>query len=267
MFNTELIMAYLENVTTHLGWFTVAFVRVKPESAEDNLLGSGTLVCFKGKHAILTAGHVAEELKKMSEIGLCLGKDAHRLKIPGNQLDIIPVGWSGSITESGPDLALVRLPIACVGRLKAQKSFYELSHRIHDGAVKPLEYDAGIFFAGFVGEWAKRGPAEAGFAGTNCFGMLCGGIGRADKYWEDRDFDYSVFTVQCHRDNPQNYQGASGGGLWKVIASSDDPHISIVEDAILCGVAYWQTELTDGKRCITCHGYKSIYSKAVNAMT
>jgi hypothetical protein len=40
----EHLNKYLEKVQTYLGWFTVGFVRVKAQSINDRLLGSGTLV-------------------------------------------------------------------------------------------------------------------------------------------------------------------------------------------------------------------------------
>jgi len=92
-------------------------------------LGSGTLVSFLGKHAILTAAHVIEEFKDMSEIGLCLQTQAHRLTLPKSHPGMIHIGWSGHITALGPDLALVQLRDTRIALLRAQKSFYELRQR------------------------------------------------------------------------------------------------------------------------------------------
>lgn len=261
------IREYCEEVKERLGWSTIGFVRIKAKSAEDSLLGSGTLVSHKGKHAILTAAHVVEKVTETREIGLCLQEDAHRLVIATSLLKETYIGWSGHAVECGPDLALIELPSSCTGTLKARKAFYELSHMVDGNKVRPIGYDAGIFLSAFVGEWTQEGPPEAGFDATKAFGMLCGGVGRAERYWKHGDFDFCNISVQCHRDNPTNYHGASGGGFWKVIAASEDPQVCEVKKAILCGVAYWQTELTGDRRLIYCHAYESIYANAPNALS
>ncbi len=260
------VREYCARVKERLGWSTIGFVRVKAESVEDRLLGSGTLVSYKGKHAILTAAHVVEQIKQTHEIGLCLQTNAHRLVTATNLLKETYVGWSGTTAESGPDIALIELPSSCIGTLKARRSFCELSHMIDGNRVRPIGYDAGIFLSALVGEWTQEGPSEAGFDATKGFGMLCGAVGRVEKCWKQGGFDYCSILVQCHRDNPTNYQGASGGGLWKVIATSEDPQTAEVAETILCGVLYWQTELTDSRRLIHCHAHESIYVNVLNAL-
>lgn len=261
------IREYCEKVKERLGWSTIGFVGAKAESVEDNLLGSGTLVSYKKKHAILTAAHVVEQIKQTREIGLCLQTSAHRFVIPTSHLKEIYVGWSGTAVEFGPDVALIELPSSCIGTLKARKSFYELSRMINGSEVRPIGYDAGIFLSAFVGEWTQGGPSEAGFDATKGFGMLCGAVGRVEKCWKQSGFDFCSILVQCHRDNPANYQGASGGGLWKVIATGEDPQAAEVAETVLCGVLYWQTELTDRSRLIYCHAHESIYVNALNALS
>ncbi len=261
------IREYCEKVKERLGWSTIGFVRIKAEAVEDSLLGSGTLVSYKGKHAILTAAHVVKHIKETREIGLCLQTNAHRLVIATSLLKETYIGWSGTTAQSGPDLALIELPSTCIGTLKARKSFCELSHMVDGNAVRPIGYDAGIFLSALVGEWTQEGPSEVGFDATKGFGMLCGAVGRIEKYWKQGDFDFCSISVQCHRDNPTNYQGASGGGLWKVIATSEDLQAAEVAETILCGVLYWQTRLTDKSRLIYCHAHESIYVNALNALS
>lgn len=260
------IMEYIHKVQERLAWYTVGFVRVKTDSREDNLFGSGTLVYLNKKHAILTAAHVVEELKQSSQVGLCLVPNAHRFILPKKHVQMIYVGWCGTITKGGPDLALVQLPANGIGTLKAQKSFYELSCMVDGGEIRPVDYSAGIFLAGFIGEWTREGPSEAGFDATKGFCMLTGGIGKTNRYWQTTDFDFCSLTVQCKRDNPHNYQGSSGGGLWKVIAKEEYPGVYKVSKAILCGVVYWQTQIAGDERQIICHGYRSIYRKALDAL-
>jgi len=260
------IMEYIQKVQERLAWYTVGFVRVKTDSRDDNLCGSGTLVSFNTKHAILTAAHIVEEFKQSSHIGLCFSNNAYRFIFPKDHVDIIYVGWSGKTIEEGPDIALIQLPVSECETLETYKSFYELSCMIDGGEIKTANYSEGIFLTGFIGEWTRDGPPEAGFDATKNFCMLTGGIGKTDNYWQTNDFDFCSFTVQCKHDNPNNYQGSSGGGLWKVIARKTDNGSFAVENAILCGVAYWQTEIANSERHIICHAYRSIYDCAIRAL-
>ncbi len=259
---------YINDVKIRLSWYTVGIVRIEQDHRYDNLLGSGTLVSLDSNYAILTAQHVVEEIKNATEFGLCISQDMHRLIWQKDHTDIIEVGRPNpTCPEKGPDIALIKLFGDKIGTVKAHKSFYDLAHILDGGKIKPLNYDAGLFLDGFVGELTTDEPPKQGFRAIRGFSMLTGAVGMADKHWKTDDFDFCEVTAKCDRDNPNNYEGMSGGGLWKVFAKETDTGTYEVEDTILCGVAYWQTDIEKNKRHIICHGYESIYGPIFEALT
>lgn len=258
---------YINDVKIRLSWYTVGIVRIEQDHRYDNLLGSGTMVSLDRNYAILTAQHIVEEIKNATEFGLCISQDVHRLIWQKDHTDIIEIGRPNpTCPEKGPDIALIKLFGDKIVTVKAFKSFYELTHMLDGGKIKPLKYDAGLFLNGFVGELTTESTKQ-GFKKIMGFSMLTGAVGMADKHWKTDDFDFCKVTAKCDRDNPRNYEGMSGGGLWKVFAKKTDTGTYEVEDAILCGVAYWQTDVERNKRHIICHGYKSIYGTIFEALT
>lgn len=245
--------------------YTIGLVRIKDDPRHDNLLGSGTLVSLGGSCAILTAHHVVAELSKATKFGLCISDNAHRMIWEKQHSQIIDVGQPcHSQRNAGPDIALIKLLGAKLGTLKARKSFYDLSHMVK----QDVDYGAGLFVGGFVGEMTREGGPEGCFQGTKAFCMLTGGVGAVEKYWERNDFDFCSFATKLDcDDNPRYYSGLSGGGLWKVIATKIDANTYRVKDTILCGVAYWQTLINSNESKIICHGHRSIYGPVRKALS
>ena len=115
------IQRYLHNVVwTHTGRSTIGFVRVKDSAPAS--LGSGTLFRFGNITGVLTCVHVLEALLGEEEIGiLCFPVRAtqiQRLRLSMETTDHVVIGappWS----ESGPDLAFLRLPALTVGDIES----------------------------------------------------------------------------------------------------------------------------------------------------
>ena len=84
------------------------------------------------------------------------------------------------------------------------------------------------------------------------------------------EFDFIKLKVPCGEGNfPKNCEGMSGGGIWLVPLSIDpnrDPKTIRHESPILAGVSFYQSEIEDGERVITGHGYDSIYSRVRQAL-
>ena len=78
-------------------------------------------------------------------------------------------------------------------------------------------------------------------------------------------FDFLKLNLPCGEANfPKNCEGMSGGGMWLVPLSIDpsgDPKTIRHEAPLLAGVSFYQSEITNGQRIITGHGYDSIYSR------
>lgn len=55
----------------------------------------------------------------------------------------------------------------------------------------------------------------------------------------------------------------SGGALWRVYFTKDgNDELSVVEKKVY-GVAFHQSDVSDQKRIITCHGPKSVYGRLI----
>jgi hypothetical protein len=61
-----------------------------------------------------------------------------------------------------------------------------------------------------------------------------------------------------------NYQGLSGGALWRVYITKDSNGEPSVLEKMIFGVAFHQSELVGGARTITCHGSKSVYDTLIH---
>jgi len=264
----EHIKKYCESVKTWLGWYTVGLVRVKDDPTADNLLGSGRLVRFNNEHAILTAQHVVADLRHSSKFALGISEYAHRLVWQKEHTEIIEIGrLNVEHPEQGPDLAVIKLLGHKLGTIKAKKSFYDLRQMVNGSRIKPVDYGSGLFLSGSVGEWTREGGPKGGFCGVKSFCGLTGAVGAADKYWQRDNFDFCQLTVKQNcDDNPTNYQGLSGGGLWKALVKNVVGPTCEVQDVILCGVPYWQTDMNNNQRRIICHAYKSIYGPVCHAL-
>jgi hypothetical protein len=85
----------------------------------------------------------------------------------------------------------------------------------------------------------------------------------------ERDgFDYIKLIVRSGDGTyPKDCAGMSGGGMGLVPFSygpdddPNDPKTARNEAPILAGVSFYQSEIENGERIITRHGYDSIYSR------
>lgn len=244
---------------------TIALVRVKSERSTENLFGSGTLVSLGGEYGILTAAHVGEELKMMSEVGLCISKKPHRFVLKTQLMSILNVGWISKITPEGPDICLICIPPSEIGTIKANKLFYPLDTKLEDKVTESDFADkVPWFISGYIGTWTISKPQTGGFTGTHGLHPFIGIAESVEDYSVWGNFDYCKITVEYDSDtkNPESFEGLSGGGLWKGKFHRDHDGKLQVEDFILHGVAYYQTEIQRNSRKIICHAYRSISSVA-----
>jgi hypothetical protein len=241
--------------------YTIALVRVKSEQSKENIFGSGTLVSLGGEYGILTAAHVTEEIKGMNEVGFCIGHYRHVKKT--QHLSISNVGWSGEITPEGPDISLIRIPPTEIGWIKACKSFYPLDDTKFEDKVD-FSNKGHWFISGYIGTWTISKSQNGGSAGTHGFRPFIGIAESVEDYSVRGNFDYCTINVQyeSNKDNPENFEGFSGGGLWKGKFRRDPDEKLHVDDFILQGVAYYQTSIQCKSRKIICHAHRSISTAA-----
>jgi|SRR6266850_4486385 len=244
-------------IARELADFTVAFI-----VANDGQLspaGTGTLVSFRDSHYFLTATHVWEEALKISDwIRIPLKENSPcRFAISPKEIVSygapIPARWN----EWGPDITLLRIPPERVGSFTAVgRPFYPLSIK------RELRIDCCFETTFLMGAPALRGKFTTESAIPELQGMnvllgtgLYSSTELSNVLRSQSDFlDVLIDTTQP--DVAANFEGVSGGGLWKVyIFKAPDGKIQTFK--ILAGVAFWQDPL-NSSLLIRCHGPQSI---------
>ena len=261
------IQRYLHNVVwTHTGRSTIGFVRVKDNAPAS--LGSGTLIRFGNITGVLTCAHVLEALLGEEEIGiLCFPVRAtqiQRLRLSMETTDHVVIGappWS----ESGPDLAFLRLPALTVGDIESIASIANGDlHRQNIVAGDPEGTMKLCAMAGIVDEMTKPpiiSQIRGGIAATTPFEAL---LNVGNLFVDDENADRFRFQPIASEGVilPTSYKGSSGGGVWKFYL--DRNNFALVQ-ARLIGVAYWEKPVGDELHLVG-HGQVSIYKTLFNAI-
>ncbi|MFZ1981579.1 MAG: hypothetical protein WAU61_09750, partial [Smithella sp.] len=124
----------MENATKDLADHAVGFAKINEKNnVEDALLGgSGSLVSVEGRHAILTADHVLDNLPDTGTVGLILPTrfqaQMHRVTLDMDLCIKIRIA-RGKVKSEGPDLGALLLPEPIVSIVESLKGFYNLSKR------------------------------------------------------------------------------------------------------------------------------------------
>jgi len=203
--------------------------------------GSGTLVELAGRHYILTADHVWNEVdaKGWEEIGLMLA-DGAPLGIESKHIAAKRLRGE-SYTRWGPDLALLEIPPNLVGAIIARKSFLSLARRRSMLSTHPPKTEKSLWVVmGMVGEKSRVELAEetrtaiARVRGEALFGVTC-------TAEQQSEFDYlTVYAKTTLREVPSSFKGLSGGGLWEVTLGMRGDSITSKGQHHFRGVAFWQ---------------------------
>lgn len=244
-------------IARELADFTVAFI-----VANDGLLspaGTGTLVSFRDSHYFLTATHVWEKALKISDWIRIPLKENSPCRFAINPKEIvsygaqIPARWN----EWGPDITLLRIPPERVGSFMAVgRPFYPLSMK------REVRIDCALETTFLMGAPALRAEFTEESAIPELQGMnvlhgteLYSSMEQSDGLRSQFDFvDILIDTTQP--DVAINFEGVSGGGVWKVYVFRDaDGRTRSFK--VLTGVAFWQHP-RDSSLLIRCHGPQSI---------
>jgi hypothetical protein len=263
----------IEEISKDISDFVIGLVRLRdtPSGQDAELGGSGTLVQIDETYGILTAHHVLSNLPKDGDIGLILatrfGAQLHRYTIPSQVIRRVEIA-RGQIESEGPDLALLIIPAAEVELIKAFKSFYNLVSRRDEILVNPPDKNDGIWFiSGFANELTTDEPPEHGYQRVKSFYGMFGAGGVRSEY-TDGLFDYFDFEVRYGGIDqpPESFGGFSGGGLWQVpLIRSKDGKLE-AKDFLLSGVICYQSPMVENRRFIKCHGRRSVYKCAIDAI-
>lgn len=252
--------------------FAIGFVKVEGDEDDALLGGSGTLVTFSNRNAILTADHVLEALPKKGELGLILPEAGssprlHRIIFQADNLLKVRIARA-SKNHKGPDLGLLLLNDLDASHLiNNNKIFYNLEKRRERMLSIPPALDSGPWFlVGMGAEWTQDSPPERGFTRVKVFrGISGGGVVTCER--QDGPYDYLDFETKYNAayEGPASFQGFSGGGLWQVQLNERDGQVEVAE-VLLSGVAFYQSALVGDVRTIFCHGRRSIYEHICNAL-
>jgi hypothetical protein len=259
-----------------LDW-TVGLVKAVPAKRPPDeppfdavLAGSGVLVTAKGRHAILTADHVMENLPKSGPIGLILLRKGtpqdHQYTVEMEHMERITLG-RGTDDQSGPDLALIVLPAVEARRLQVYKSFYNLSMRREKmlALPPPTELKPWVM-GGLLGEMTSELEPRVGKIRQFNFKGLCGPVILRTCRREGR-FDYLSAEVNYGKQYnlPKTFGGYSGSGAWHMVVREKDGKLAS-DQLVLGGIAFYENRVTEDKLTIECHGIHSIYDVAENAL-
>jgi hypothetical protein len=171
--------------------------------------------------------------------------------------------WSGDDKErsawkwSEPDIAFFRLPPQAVAHCKALGFFRDLDHQFEILTSEAFRNAHRFAVGGVVGEWLTEGALKAGRRTMNVKAFVSlGPIGRRFRFPDDHD--QWIFTPKALPGTPlpNNFEGTSGGGLWRVHVEGQSLSVA------LSGVAHYQT----GRKNIVCHGPRSLYIRLARAI-
>ncbi|MBR0825596.1 hypothetical protein JQ596_08605 [Bradyrhizobium manausense] len=258
------------SVSDAMAAYTIGFVKLEVHNRIEDAVGagSGTLVRVGKVHGILTAAHVLTHLPDGGEVGIVeyRGQTIHYRKRTIEMANTIKIMLRGdAFGPDGPDLGFLRLPADSVGWFEAIGSFYNLLKHRSDAAGPAPSPDSTDAVVGMIDERTKDLPAERprerrkGFEALFSNGTISGerAVGGYDLF-EFAPTDYPDFKL------PDDYQGTSGGAVWRIYLKVNDekPEIAGVR---LWGVPYYQTTKEEGL-VLTCHGMAGVYGTLLDAV-
>jgi len=246
--------------------YTVGFLRLgvtgRQKTAE--LLGSGVLVTAKDRPAILTAHHVLRVLPKSGRLGLVLSNKEEKTNIDVNGIDYVEMD-RGQVDADGPDIGFVRLSGALASGIGATKSFYNLDKHREALLNNPPRDHTGVWDAqGFIEQLTLVDTQTNPRQMVKAFCQY-GAFGGVIEYDERGKYDYCKFPIEYMKvdQEPNNFGGISGGGLWQIVLDATEEGGVKVTESLLRGLVYFQDPFDEkGHSALRCHAHKSIYEHA-----
>ena len=229
------------------------------------LIGSGTLVKIGSSYQILTVAHVWDATELFPILGLIIADRGSPLSIRRDYIQARRLRGIAS-EESGPDLALLALPASDVSEIRAHKSFLDLMVQRDKCRAESLPQDFGVWaVTGMVEGFSNvRQDAEQGVIGLDVQGRVF--FGAIDGTHERDGYDYLEVGVKMKLAGvPSSFGGVSGGSLWQIVLLKNKTgQIFWGGEKYFQGVAFWQSEIREGRRVIRCHGRRSLFDRAWN---
>jgi hypothetical protein len=261
--------AVIEAAARDIIQYAIGFVRVASTARGQDavLLGSGTLVSVRSKHAVLTAHHVMSILPRAGRLGIVIESATQHYTIDVQGLDYIPIEC-GKTDADGPDLAAVLLAPPIASSIAAKKTFYNLDLRREQMLHSPPALHDGLWFVnGFVDEYTVVEPGTGRYELIKGFYNVTGAGGPEEPIMVG-DHDYFTFPVGFSERSiaPKSFGGMSGGGLWQVPIVRDAQGQIEHDIPLLSGVVFYQVPTTDAYCGVKSHGRQSVYRVAYDAI-
>ena len=267
------ISPILPVVSAEVADFTVGFATLRTcgGTQDADPAGSGALVTVGSVHGILTAAHVLKHLPDQGEVGLVrfprVQSGTQRLTIDMGQVEKLTLA-ADAVGPEGPDLGFLRLSPMDAEAINARNVFFNLEIRrksVLAGENPDLQcFDA---LSGMIAERTTDLPPEEWGTRVKGFHALFG-VGMVVGERESNGFDLLDFevTYRAGSVSPDSYHGMSGGALWRVYCTKDDDGQPSVSEKKVFGVAFHQSDISNQKRIITCHGPRSVYGRLIDAV-
>jgi hypothetical protein len=248
----------LEDLSKKGYWHTVGLLPLDKQRKRHGV-GSGVLSRSEDVYAILTADHVADEIKKYPTLGLAFGtrRDiSQMLFIPSEGLVVKTIA-RGKDVRLGPDLALVILPACHIGQIKAKALFYNLEDHPELHFNEPHQNT--LVCTGILG---KNITQKDGYEIIPLGELAMVAHPEIDHRG---DFDYITCLID---DKPlgvrfgleneiTSFEGVSGAPLWQV---QNDMSLRLI------GIAYYQDLENPNDKKVIFHGPKGIYAQVKNVL-
>ena len=265
--NVAVMPDVLDSIRQILHSHTVAFADVgEPERGRmPCLIGSGTLVRVGQRRAILTAYHVLTALPETGRLCLVLEKtrEPHTLDRAG--VAFLKIAHGVGDESIGPDLGALLLAEPLGGALEMKKSFYNLDKRKDLALHNPPDMDVGAWAVqGFLHERTVLTLDADGRGSTTGFYNFTA-FGRPHLPFKLAEHDCFDLRGDEREDLPRGWGGMSGGGLWQVPLRRDGKAI-VPAECLFSGVAFYQHPTTDTLYGIRCHGRRSVFQVAYDAL-
>lgn len=261
----DIPIAVLEKVENGLRNYFVpilAFWR-RRQPPKLKLLGSGTLIKKDRNAFILTAAHVWNEAQDADIIYLFMMRGRAVVAIPYANISPKVIWDSKNPEEWGPDLAWLEIPPPQLATINAYKSFLDFDHQLGDVSKNPPKTEKSLWAVyGVPGEFSalsvveNRKELNMSLVVRAFFGGIVETHTRSQYDYYDTSVDLWLPGV------PKSFGGVSGGGLWQVnLSISKSGEFSWDEQRHFRGVAFWQSQATDERRIVRCHGPLSIFER------
>ena len=131
----------------------------------------------------------------------------------------------------------------------------------------PPQDDEGFWITnGFIDEETKERHASGVFS-KRFFNLSAAGGAERQPNVGDFDYYYSEVSAEGRAHAPRSFGGMSGGGLWQIPLARSASGSLTSRTPLLSGVVFYQVPTTDIECGVRCHGRRSIYETAYQAIS